>query len=196
MIRQVHRISIAALLSLLVIALIKHSSDNALRSLRRRLSGPPYADIFPRWDETKYMIQLSDDIYNIEDGGNPRDAITDDRWDFKLWIIASFSTEAMILKSKEADGKVVVIFRGSEETDDWLANFNIIQEPSKFVNAPSDVELHSGFQGALFDVNPLTIEDTTSRFTKSSYVVTELENEVLNLVGTSGEFWVTGHSLG
>ena len=162
---------------------------------KRLLSGPPYNNKFPEWEESTYMIELCEDIYRIESGVNPRDAITSRRWRFKRWVqsVAS-STEALVVQSKDVDGKIVVIFRGLEENDEWLGDISF--EESKFVNAPNNVEINTSFQSALFNVTSLNVQNRITTVTKSSSIFDEVETTVLSLVGSNGEIWTVGHSLG
>nr|VFJ92081.1 MAG: Lipase (class 3) [Candidatus Kentron sp. LFY] len=69
---------------------------------------------------------------------------------------------------------IVVVFRGSEDLKDWLANFQAVYDPGPF----RETKAHEGFQDALFpSVMSLT-----------------------NLIDSAGpankRIWVTGHSLG
>jgi predicted lipase len=122
-------------------------------------------------------MQLSKDIFDVDNGVRPQDAISNPDYEFNFWIEAPFSTEAMIVTHNT---KPIIVFRGSEERDDWRVNLNIPTEKSEFVNAPDSVKIHRGFQSALFDQN----------------VVSTLESKLLQLIGTDGDVIVTGHSLG
>lgn len=72
------------------------------------------------------------------------------------------------------DENIVVVFRGSDNLKDWLANFQTVYDPGPFKNT----KVHEGFQDALF---PSVISLT-------------------NLIDSAGvnnkKIWVTGHSLG
>jgi hypothetical protein len=179
-----------------------NDSSSLLLQLRRKLY-VPFANQFPSKYVIKDLAQLSSDIYSVDgQGKTPQEAITDkSKWDFKYWLEAAYSTEAMIVKGKST-GNTVVVFRGSEELDDFLSVANILQERSRFTNAPWRVKIHQGFQGPLTDTNKMKIEVppcnqnscTTSTF--NGNVVSRLEAEVLNHVGQNGEVTITGHSLG
>lgn len=149
---------------------------------RRKLVASSFADTFPDKSLVLDLMQLSKDIYSVdEEGVLPADAISDPKFEELFWLEAEFSTEVMIVGSQDDQNfPPVVVFRGSEERDDWLVNANIVLDKSKFQNAPDLVEVHRGFQNALFDQD----------------VVGVIEEKVLELVGESGQVIVTGHSLG
>ncbi len=142
-----------------------------------------FPDNFPNRNLVLDLMQLSDDIYAVDEQDIPTfDAISDAKFEGVLWIEAEFSTEVMIIKSREdQDFPPIVVFRGSEELDDWKANTNIGLVKSKFQNAPDSVQMHRGFQNALFS---------------QENVIGKVEEKILELVGESGEVIVTGHSLG
>ena len=187
-----HRRSKACFLSIMVtIAVVflignNHNNydlwDGGRRWLLRKL-GKDYADIFPNKNLVLDLIQLSNDIYDVGENGS---GFTNQNYDLKLWVEADFSTECMIVTSKDEASNIVVVFRGSDEFNDWLANANMFKDDAKFVNAPSSVKLHRGFQRALFD--PV--------LDQSSSVVDIVEKKVLELVGNDNEVILTGHSQG
>lgn len=149
-----------------------------------------YADIFPEKNLVLDLMQLSNDVFYIH-GHNKESKLTNQNYEFQLWVEADFSTEFMIVKSKDDIPKIIVVFRGSEEFDDWLTNTNMLNVKSKFVNAPPSVKLHRGFQRALFDSGV-----TDQRDPLDQSVVRTVEEAVLELVGDEGEVILTGHSLG
>jgi predicted lipase len=153
----------------------------------RELQTPTFANTFPDRHLVANLMQLSEDIYDVDDGVPPQDAISNPYYEFKFWIEALLSTEAMIVLDNEKSpslttttGRPIIVFRGSEERDDWEVNFNIPTEKSEFINAPDSVKIHRGFQSALFDQN----------------IISQLETELLQLIGKDGDVIVTGHSLG
>ncbi len=147
------------------------------------LQSSAFADTFPDRNLVLDLMQLSYDVYAVDEPDiSASDAITDPKFEEVLWIEAKFSTEVMIVKSREdQDFPPIVVFRGSEELDDWKVNTNFGLVKSKFQNAPDSVEMHQGFQNALFNQ-----ED----------VIGKVEEKVLELIGESGEVIVTGHSSG
>jgi len=154
-------------------------------SNERKLQSSSFADTFPERQRVLEMSQLSHAIYKVDDDGlTPQSAVDtfNNNYNVKLWIDSQqSSTNAMVVQSK-VDSSVVVVFRGSEDFDDWLTNINLFREDSKFDHAPNNVKLHRGFQNAVFteDVLPM------------------IETKVLDLVGanSNGKLFITGHSLG
>ncbi len=159
------------------------------------------------------LMQLSVDIFAMDGNDLPADAITNPKYKLELFIEADFSTHAMIVTPKQHDEIVsspsssslkstdtttttttrktcIVVYRGSDDINDWLVDLNIELEKSKFINAPDDVMVHRGFQNALFGQNITGIvEDKVLELCgggESSNGAGEAEAEVI----------VTGHSLG
>ncbi len=126
-------------------------------------------------------MQLSRDIYFTPDDGSAHHI--DPKFKQIFWYEVEKSTEVMIVKSREEkDFPPIVVYKGSQSLDDWKVNTNAKLDESKFENAPNSVRIHRGFQNALFN------EDID--------IVRMIEDEVLDLVGESGEVILTGHSLG
>ena len=71
---------------------------------------------------------------------------------------------------------IVVVFRGSDDINDWFANFQAVRDPGPLTKTKA----HEGFQDALF---PSVIQ------------VTNAIDSMLNL-DKPQRIWVTGHSLG
>jgi hypothetical protein len=163
------------------VQILAHRNDSTsyLNDLRRKNKIVSVKDSFPDRNFVLDMMQLSADIFEVKNN-LPEEAISNPKFEVKLWINAKFSTEAMIVTSKEENSTAFVIFKGSDNFDDWLVNINIKLEKSKFTNAPVSVEVHRGFQDALFDQD----------------IVGEIEDKVLELVGEDGKVIFTGHSLG
>ena len=199
--------SIALLLSLCLVALVQFTSDRGYSStLRRKLAA--FKNTVPNKTLITDLIQLSDNIYGVNGAAvnanvaTKSNAKTGTKWFFHLWVEAEYSTEAMIVSSIDSSTKVVVAFRGSEqEFDDWFTNAKIIRVDSKFVGASSRVGVHRGFQGAVTDVNDLNVRGQPCNPTckKKSEprngVAQRVEQELINLVGPSGEVYITGHSV-
>ena len=143
-----------------------------------------FPDIFPDKDLVQDLFQICKDLYKIDDENyDPKDAISDDKFELVKWITSEFSTEVMILKSDLDEtyaSKPIIVFRGSEDFNDALVNVQIEREQSRFVNAPDDVFIHRGFQDALFEFN----------------VTEQIEEQVMQMIDEEGEIILSGHSLG
>ena len=72
------------------------------------------------------------------------------------------------------DKNVVVVFRGSDDINDWFANFQAVRDPGPLTKTKA----HEGFQDALF---PSVIQVT---------------NAIDSMLDNHQRIWVTGHSLG
>ncbi|MEM8778388.1 MAG: lipase family protein [Cyanobacteria bacterium P01_G01_bin.49] len=68
----------------------------------------------------------------------------------------------------------LIVFRGSESIQDWMANFTIVTDAGPF----QGTRIHEGFQDALFPV------------------VMDLTEEIIKHGGGNQPLWITGHSLG
>ena len=166
------------------------------RMLHDPLTSPPvFRDEFPDKHLVYDMMQLCADVFKVEDDRlSPQDAITNPKYKFEDYFHAPFSTVGMIVsiannktttkqhtKSYQNQTAIpIIIFRGSDNLQDWTVDFDVMMETSKFPNAPSDVKCHKGFQDALFEQD----------------VVTNIENKVVRLIGDEGNVIFTGHSLG
>ena len=104
----------------------------------------------------------------------------------------------MIVKSTGWDGvhKTLIVFRGTEETDDWWTNLDFFK--TRFPNAPSNVEAHGGFQESLFDIQQIRIitEAMETMVLPSAIVLSLLEQKALEVMDGTNELYFTGHSLG
>ncbi len=171
------------IISLSALTFLSHHTPESHPLHQTRKLATSFSDTFPNRNLVLDLMQLSYDIYEVDEQDiSASDAITDPKFEEVLWIEAEFSTEVMIVRSREDQSfPPIVVFRGSEELDDWLVNTNIEMVKSKFQNAPDSVEVHEGFQNALFS---------------QENVIGKIEEKILELVGESGEVIVTGHSLG
>ena len=169
---------------------------------RRRLEAP-HTDKIPGSLLVKALINISKDIYAVTDdliaSSNIHNVISwQDGWDFKFWLDSVDSTEAMIVKSTGWDGgyKTVIVFRGSEEVDDWLTNLETVQR--HFPNAPYNVKVHQGFLESLVDNQQIRIitEAMETKVLPSANVISLLEEKALEVMGGTNELHLTGHSLG
>ena len=160
----------------------QHASLSVLRKLSE-----PYADTFPDSDLVFDLMQLSKEIF--DESTHDESTFSNPKFDFQFWVQADFSTEFLIVTSKR-DGKTVVVYRGSEEYDDWLTNINILLVKPGFVNAPSSVKVHRGFRRALFH------HDVGGGDVFEQSVIDLVEEKILELSGDDGDIILTGHSLG
>ena len=92
----------------------------------------------------------------------------------------------------------VIVFRGTDNIEDWMKDVDHKLVKSKFINAPSDVKIHHGFQNALFQKQ--NHDDGTAAAAASVaaaiHIVQDIEMKIVDLIGEDGELIVTGHSLG
>ncbi len=151
------------------------------------LTSPLFADTFPERNLVLDMMQLCADVFKVGGGITPQDAISNPKFQFELWIHASFSTTGMIVSAAHDTGArnkttitPIIVFRGSDSIQDWIVDLDVEMETSKFPNAPSDVMCHKGFQDALFDQD----------------VISNIEGKIVELIGEEGNVIFTGHSLG
>lgn len=143
----------------------------------RRLN--TYQDTFLPREVVRTGLRMSMMIYRLEPGV---DVSTGNRFrghNVRLFAENSEGTEVMVLENLET-GLVYVVFRGSEEGDDWWTNLDVGLDSCLFEGAPNNALVHSGFQDALYDEG----------------IVYDVENVVTAIVGTDGEVFITGHSLG
>ena len=80
-------------------------------------------------------------------------------------------TQAFIASNRD---DIVVSFRGSEDINDWFANFQAVKDPGPLNNTKA----HEGFQDALFPA------------------VIQITNCIDKLRDNNQRLWMTGHSLG
>jgi predicted lipase len=143
-----------------------------------------YADEFSNQELVLQVAKLSKEVYNIKGTTTPEEAISDETCKVLLWLEASRGTEALV--AKLSSNSLAVIFRGSEDIEDWLTNLNKTLDESKIVDGSPDpaVRLHRGFQNALFENDAAnTIEETLMK---------ALEDDA----SLSKEIVLSGHSLG
>ena len=72
------------------------------------------------------------------------------------------------------DTDILCVFRGTDNIDDWFANFQATKDPGP----PTDTSAHEGFQDALYPA------------------VIAISNAIDQFGGASKRLWLTGHSLG
>jgi len=80
-------------------------------------------------------------------------------------------TQYFVMSNNE---NIVIVFRGSDDLKDWLANFQAVYNPGPL----KDTKAHEGFQDALFPS------------------VIGLTNLIDSVGSEDKRIWVTGHSLG
>ena len=147
---------------------------------------PPFSpDALPDKDLVWDTVELNRVIYDVNDEKPASDVLNEELPKFELiqWIDAGISLEAMIVTSRCTPP--IVVFRGSEDAEDWAVNAHFDLQKLTFVNAPPDVEVHQGFQLAV-----------TQPLITGRSVLEEVGETLVNLVGVSGEVVITGHSLG
>ena len=75
----------------------------------------------------------------------------------------------------------IVVFRGSQDVDDWATNIKAEPVKAEFEGAPAGVKIHKGFHDGMFGGN----------------VVNDIEERVLKILGKKFKsVIVTGYSLG
>ena len=165
-----------------------------------------FQDEIPSKFMVREMADLSKSIYHAEDmerGTSPIDALgpQKDRWDFKLYLDAEDGTQAWILKSKSSwsgsTQKVAIIFRGTDDREDWFTNLEMNRDVNQFQNAPANVELHAGFQESIFDkqgISVISADKTESHY--SSSVKEIITTRIVPLLSDTNQLWTAGHSLG
>lgn len=170
------------------------------RNLTRKLQAP-FSDRIPDRNLVLALTTTSADIFSVTDDmikSATMDQVISWKagWEFKYWLDTDDSTEAMVLKSTVGNKVPLIVFRGSEDVQDWMTNFDIGKRP--FPNAPSGVEAHNGFQGSLFDNQRIRTvnEAKETQVLKKVNAFELLKTKALELMGDTNEIHVTGHSLG
>lgn len=133
------------------------------------------------------LSELTVKILQIKSDSNPEDVIPS-KYTVHLWIDAEYSTEAMVVTTNGTSygNRIIVVFRGSESFDDYVANANVVMEDPIFLpDAPDDVKIHKGYQACFLTENtPQRMEDV---------ILNLLNNSTINF---DQEIILTGHSLG
>ena len=176
--------------------------------LRRRLEAL-HPDKIPGKFVVKVLARVSQDIYHVtEDDINNNTSILPTRITFqkglklKYWVDTPDGVEVWIVKSTsgwDEHDRTIIIFRGSEERSDWISNIRYDMQQSRFLNAPSTVEVHGGWQDMLFGIQNVCVvnEALEISIVPNTTVISLLEQEALQLMGnTTNELYLTGHSLG
>lgn len=133
------------------------------------------------------LSELTVKILDIKSDSNPEDFIPS-KYKLHLWIDADYSTEAMVVTTdgESYGNRIIVMFRGSESVEDYLANANVIMEDPTFLpDAPDGVKIHRGYQACFLTENtPQRIEDM---------IFSLLNNSEMKM---NQEIILSGHSLG
>ncbi len=155
--------------------------------MKRNLAISENSVAFPDPQMVLDLSELTVKILEIKSDSNPVDVIPS-KYTLHLWIDAEYSTEAMVVTTNGTSygNRIIVVFRGSESFDDYIANTNVLMEDPTFLpDAPDDVKIHKGYQACfLIENTPQRIEDV---------ILNLLNNSTINF---DQEIVLTGHSLG
>lgn len=170
--------------------------DQNLESRFRRLD-TSFANNFPDKFLVRALLDLSYDT-DVDLPG-PNTLTWEAGWDLKYWFDAPDGTEAMIVQSTDWSDikKTVIVFGSTNQLRDWFSNLDYFKESSVFINAPSGVEVHGGFQDALNEVKNVVVtdENMVSQI-QQIQLLTFIESNVLDIMGDTNELYVAGHSRG
>jgi len=143
---------------------------------------------------THQMATLSRLVYYRDFNATNIQEVIPENYNFIGWIDEG-STEVLVVTTSEGtdDDKVIVIFRGTEEIEDWIANVDIEQVPYGPPNrAPIDFEMYRATSSSEVEPMPILVHRGFSNSLK-------LYDRVLQLLSSSKmepKLYVTGHSLG
>jgi len=181
-----------AAVTTLSIVVLTQTNPNAIASFRTRLLQEVYfPNEFPAPAETYALISVSKGIYSFEEVGD----YTGTDWEAHYAKKTDFSTEAAVATSNNGgnqeypvdDDIIAVIFRGTEELDDWVVDFDFELVSCVIPGCPDGAKVHSGFSDSLFD---------------NENIIYEVEDAVKSILddsefqGDKSTIYVTGHSLG
>ena len=155
----------------------------------------PYKDVFPDKLRTIEMQQLSRRVYSIENDSDLKAAqkTLNKLLPFKVkthfFYAGPLSNECMIVSSK-MENYVALVFRGSDDSGDWLNNIDFLLEELSFDGVSEDFKVHSGFKEALIE----EIWDNLPAYQR-------IEGELMNVLSDTTfsqarEIYLTGHSRG
>jgi len=181
-----------AAVTTLSIVVLTQTNPNAIASLRTRLLQEVYfPNEFPTPAETHAVVSLSKGVYSIEEVGGYNGT----NWEAHYAKKADYSTEVAVATSNNGgnqeypldDDIIAVVFRGSEEVDDWVVDFDFQLVSCVIPGCPSGAKVHNGFQDSLFD---------------NEDIIYEVEDAIKSILddsefqGDKSRIYVTGHSLG
>lgn len=178
-----------AVLSTFVIA---QTNADDIKSLRSRFLQQSFPDEFPLSYMALQMLILAKGIYSVT-LENILERLTYQPYNLKYFKETAFSTDAGVITTKEGGYQgslekdiIVAVFRGSEEIDDWVVNFDFDLIQCVIPGCPDGAKLHSGFQDSLFD---------------NEDVIYDVENAIMELIDSdldldTSTVYVAGHSLG
>ena len=173
--------------------LLQPSSHSTTRNLveamsSRPISDPdtPFADTFPErqlvvdamelqtlllentfvdFNEKKFRRQLATNGFNLE----------------YIDVEKPGATVMIVTANLRYFKTPIVVFRGSQDVDDWATNIKAEPVKAEFEGAPAGVKIHKGFHDGMFGGN----------------VVNDIEERVLKILGKKFKsVIVTGYSLG
>jgi len=141
-----------------------------------------------------FLAKLSNAIYthnkpgvNIEEEFKSKFKFDDAIFESKSSVINGVKVDLQFCILKKQND-IVVVFKGSEETDDWLTNIKIEEE--KLLD--SDVYVHSGFGSSLY----LFLDTLKSSNKKLNGIKLQKLYKELTDKDSIYNLFVTGHSLG
>jgi hypothetical protein len=203
-------IYVLSLIGLLSIAIFSTEFASRIKeedqhALRRRLEAP-HPDKIPGKFLVKVLVKLSQNIYGVSEDdistGTIFTKITfQEGLKFKYWVDNPDGLEALIVKSTsgwDERDRTIIVFRGSEETTDWISNISFGRQQARFPNAPSTVEVHGGWQDMLFETQNVRVvnEALETSVVPNTNAISLLEQEALRSMGNTNELYFTGDSLG
>lgn len=178
-----------AVLSTFVIA---QTNADDIKSLRSRFLQQSFTDEFPLPYMALQMLVLAKVIYAVTED-NVDNFTVGKPYNIKYYKETDFSTDAGVLTTKRGGHQgslekeiIVAVFRGSEEIDDWVVNFDFDLRQCVIPGCPDGAKLHSGFQDSLFD---------------NEDIIYEIENAIMELIDSDLDLdrstvYLSGHSLG
>jgi len=187
-------LSFFAAFTALSILVVTQTNPTAIAALRSRLLQVYFPNEWPTPSETYSMIFQSKGIYDYQ-GWDLPGVVDTNSYLVHYSKQAEYSTDCGVTTSKNLgspvwpldDDVITVVFRGSEELDDWVVDADFDLVPCVIPGCPSNARVHTGFQDALFE---------------NEDVIYELEDVVKGILnnpefeGDKSRIYVTGHSLG
>lgn len=201
-------VSTVVLLTLLLLSIKGRNFDPQTEESKSRglIQSSSLKDRFPDSQHVSDLSELTVKILQIGPSTPPEDIIPSPKYKIHLWFEASYSTEVLVVTQHNSNqnpkdnifankkispstakrDKLIIMFRGSEDWEDWVSNINIGMDEAKFETSPSNVKVHRGFQNNLFQENiPAQLEEK---------IFSLLNDTTLNL--TPNNVVLSGHSLG
>ena len=149
-----------------------------------KLKHSTFSDKFPDRDITHELAVMSRAIQKVRQGVMPEDFLSSNVT-VHLLIQNRFGLEAMVVTSNGGPiNYVAIVYRGSNEFEDWVTNFTIGLTPFGY-GYDRAIRVHKGFKTACHGENVSTV----------------IEEKVMDLMANtslqlSEVIYVSGHSLG